>query len=618
MKNKCTIIVINDIESARWAVNYIILHPSEKVINLALTTSSYAYLNDKNIEPLDYFKYAKYPEEVSFSYSNKPINKKSFDWKTKILIDEFINKYNQLKIDKDSQELFSILWLTFFSHFIEIIRAFYLFKKISLQWQPKKIYLPRDFSGALATLLKTQYPKYVKIIPFSSRLKINSLVDFRLIKLLINTSLKKIICTITSIKRKRRYYEILFHSNGENLSFYNDFFDYLAKNNNYPSIKIISDKQTIYTLSRLTVNAFNYQSLNNYYLKQKDLLKISKEINSQMNIINRNIDRISKVVWSDLNPTLRMILLNKLKQLINSNILKIIKRVYISRKILTETKPKLLITTSDPSPGALEFVLPAKKLYINTLVLLHGLFVTSEKTNYKSKYYAVWGKLTKKWFSNVLNKTTSNIFEIGFSRFDKLFQNRQAFWQIKKTPRKIKPAPTIGILLTPLTHLPPDPYLGKFLYEIFNYFNKYDDHFSFKLRTHPYHSIEDIEYLNKMYRFSIKINTLESMESFLSNCDIVISLGTTAIIWPILFGKPLIHTTVFWGDGVFPTKKYGASWSVKNPENLFNLVQKIIKSHSFAYSLRRGQKKFLRDILGPLDGESNKKLSNLIRQLINN
>lgn len=625
MIKKSVVIIADSYPTASWAVNYCRKHKSKNVKILGLSFSAQVCLKENNLSPFNFFSVAKFPEEISFSY-HREVNKKSYSAQARRLLDDLIENCEKAKIEYNNYPIIKILELYFFSSFIDILRAHQAVENMVKKWHPDQYFLPKNHKSPLQKYLESQKSEKRKIIFYEEEKnlykeivsKIKSDLNFFIERII---PLIKVVSKITNLKIKKLFHirnekiEIIFHSFGENLSFYNSFFKLINKKKLLSKFLIISNKQTLKTLEKLDLNTLNFQS-SNKLVRQRQKLVIENEAKKILRVINKESNKLKNKLWVKRPKKLKEMLFRSFEEITKNNLEKIIKELYIAEKSLKKLRPKLLITTSDPGPYALSYVYPAEKLGIKTLVLLHGLFVDVEKTKSKSKYYGVWGSLTKKWFVKNINKNPNQLFEIGFPLFDNYFQKNKAFWQENRSTQKIKTPVTIGLILSPLTHIPPDPYIGRFLLEIFSQFDKYYKNYQFIIRAHPYHKINDLERIKKPYKLKISDKTYESIECFLKESDIVLSLNTTAILWPLLYGKSLIHTTVFWGKGIFPTDYFKAAWQVDNSQSLFELVEKIRRSKKFAYSKRAGQQRFLNEVLGPLDGKASERLLRLINDLI--
>ncbi len=158
--------------------------------------------------------------------------------------------------------------------------------------------------------------------------------------------------------------------------------------------------------------------------------------------------------------------------------------------------------------------------------------------------------------------------------------------------------------------------IAQFLFDIFEEFSNRNLNIELWFRTHPGQSLDGIDDLITYYHLKVNVNGVMSTEEFIENSDILVSWDTTAIIWAMIFGKPLFYTNPWWGEGYFPVRQYKAGWIATSAKELVSDIIRLIQNPSRANRLRVGQKKFLEDVVGVLDGTSAEKHIALLKKLL--
>lgn len=617
--NSSTIIIADSIESASWASRYKSEKSSEQVKILALTFEAQSFLHSKSVFPFDYFDVSQFPEKLFTGY-NKISQKETLSYKTYLLLEELIKISKQHNISYNGYNILSILRLHLFPHLIELLRAHLVIQNIVKKWKPAKYFLPATHHSPLKEYLSLHPNEKNKIHYFYCR-KQNGVIKrmeshitlagrniFNLPKIVVIAGFKLKYGLIQFLSSAPKPI-IIFYSLGSNLSFYNRFFLLINKLKR-DTYYIVSGKQSLQYLLLL-----NNQTLH-FHQYDRILPKLS-ESSFYSRLIHRKILALKDKLWIDTAKDLKEILFGKIVEVLTRQLDTTIHNLKSADHLFKTTQPKLLITTSDPGPQALTFVYPAKKRGVETIMLLHGLYTNVEKSNHESSHIAVWGPRTKEWFVRNHKKDPKTVYDIGFPLLDDFLLEKKAFWQRSNPPPHIKKPTTIGLLLSPYTHLWPDPYIARFLTEVFSQYQE-NPSYKFTVRTHPYHSLNNIHTINNIYAISLECNPYENMEKFIEKTDIVLCLGTSTIIWPLLYGKPLIHVRESWGPGLYPTNDYNAAWSCKNAKALYILTDKIRSDYTFAYSRRSGQKAILESLVGQLDGKSSERLVEIIHKIIKN
>lgn len=307
-------------------------------------------------------------------------------------------------------------------------------------------------------------------------------------------------------------------------------------------------------------------------------------------------------------------LTRKVELLLKNNIHKFVCQIHLADEALTFYQPRLVITTHDPGPSALPFVLLAQRKKIPTLVLIHAWQNSTLGMDHRSDHVATWGKTTAEWYRPALKKDKKTVHEVGFPMFDEFFKKKLAFWQCKSRLPKLSNSIRLGLLLT----VYPEPNFGwtKFLDELYKALANSKFRCRIELRTHRGQNLPDVEVLSTFYALPLKLNERIPLEQFVKQNDIIISWDTTAFLWAMLYGKPLFCTTPFWGKGLSPITKYKAAWEPNSAEELVRKIEQLKSYPKLLEKQRQGQRRFLLDVVGNDDGRSSERLLHLIKRLL--
>jgi hypothetical protein len=135
-------------------------------------------------------------------------------------------------------------------------------------------------------------------------------------------------------------------------------------------------------------------------------------------------------------------------------------------------------------------------------------------------------------------------------------------------------------------------------------------------RFHEGFISNDLHPLAKTFSLKYVDRSDQPLDVFIKNSDVHIIWDTTAILWAMIYKKPIIHTSANWSPPILPTQKYRACWNPRNARELVTLVRKFAEQPEIYQELIEGQKKFLKDFCGPLDGKASERLEKLISKLV--
>jgi len=603
-----TVILTSSDSEVKFAISYQKSNADKKVIILTPTLTGQKLLRNLGLNYFDYFKYGHVSHsdyyqkyfwnfEIKVTYLVQKVLKNLVarfpDFKKWILPNQDWLELVYLEVLDTYQYWLSINKLLPGSHYLK----FYYHNKIRTdiyypyqsQMQILSMFVPKhritiiDKHNFLEKIIKIfiNLYIYIQIIP-------NLLIN-------VNTIIHRLITNYLTDKKLYKT-DILIYSAGRNLLYYESLIKLLNKEKIYKGIQILTGFQTIEDEVVLNNTGFKYISANNVipneFNKKKDNLK------------KKLISRLKNIYTSyDYSTSLSGF----------TNISKIISQTDIAEYSIKMIKPRLLITTHDPGPTALPFVLAAKKMKIKSLLLMHGWQNTLIGNRYYSDYIVVWGKYIAKWYKKRLRYNPKKILAIGYPALDKYFKNKQAFWKKRQILPTFKQKTNLGLLLT--MYLPNTALLSKFLTELFCELRN-NHNFIINIRLHPGQPSDGFKTLAKEFGINARFGQSVTLDNFIKNNDFLLVWDTTAIIWCMIYGKPLFYCAPNWGLGITPINKFGGAWLVNSPSDLLIKIENYIKNPKIIYKLHKKQKIFLKNIMGIIDGSSSKRHKNLILNLL--
>lgn len=622
------VIFVYSASEAQWAVDYTCLHPQQTVKILPASISAHLVILKNSLEPSSYsFIYRQHRD-----YYNSQIT--TFRRQSVRLFKRIKNKLTGFNILGINQ--IEVLRLLFEAEFLDVIYAYYLYQTIQKEWDPDKFMFSRSlktslsgwepayFSAAalIADFFCPRQKKYYYDLPHEHR--IPSQFDFLLNSL---KSPKSIIDMVKIVIW--RWWEkgktdvpgspadFLFFSGGANLDYYSNVFSGFNQFKPNPKYVITTDKQSLADELKLRKKKINFTPLENY--AHTKMFKMQKD---ETNKIIAKIDNLyhDKQIFANLFPkniplTYRLALMFKLKLVITTYGKKFIGKLLLADAAIKSIKPRLVITTHDPAPSAMPFVLLAKNAGIKTLALQHGFHNLEIGADYKSDNIAVWSDFFAERFRKKLHRDGKTIFKTGFPYLDDVFKRTQYLkTQTGKNIPKFHQPIRLGILFT-LFQI--DSFsTPKFLYDTFTAIAREKMQVEIWIRTHPGQNIKDVIDLANYYKIVCRYNHVATLDEFILQTDVICSWDTTAILWAMIYGKPLFHTTPWWGEGYYPTQKYKAAWMLSSADDFIIKLQRLIADPQRIHAIIPGQKRFLKQVLGVTDGTASYKLSQLIHNLV--
>jgi len=414
-------------------------------------------------------------------------------------------------------------------------------------------------------------------------------------------------------KIKPHEVDFLLFSGGFNLYYNKSLFEHLLSNRKY---LVTTGDHLLEHEWLLKTQSFHYTPLAHFLTRQlsDQVDKTHQQISKKIDSILTQTEVTQLLFPSSLPEVCKQACLAKLRLVFRQYTLKFVRQTILAQEVIRSSRPKLVITTHDPGPSALPFVFLAKRKHIPTLVLLHGFHDVHFGADHKSDYMALWGKLVQNRFEKILHKPRKTLFTVGFPHLDEIFQKKQAFWQRNLGQFKPRNPVKIGFLCT---LYPPNTFiLTKYFHEVMEKFKQLPFPIEVWIRTHSGQIVHELRSLGDHYGVKTMINPKTTLNEFLESTDVIVSWDTTAILWPMLFGKPLFYMSPWWAEANIPANKYQAAWTVKNAAELVKGLDYLVHHPEAVTKLHPGQRQFLNDALGVIDGTSGEKLANLIEHLL--
>lgn len=627
---KKVVIFASTSEEAKWASCYFDKNFKKQDIKILAPTIEAQFVLLRNKLNKDNYYSLFYKNNYYYDEVLKPLYLQS----------HYLVKYLKKKfppVNAFGVNIIEVLQLLFEAEFLEVLYANHLFQKIKSKFNPNIYLFPKNIKTLTTGWEATHFtqaaiindflvdPKNIRYYHVDSQNK-KSIIYNSFQKFLENPKLLFFYLWIyitnninnnkTNNDSDKKDIDFLLFSGGRNLYYYHSIFTRIKNNLSFKYLTV-SDKNSPEDNYQLQKSDIDYYELNNFLSDSLDKRinktyqrnnKFTENILKQRNIQNYLFPKL-------LTSSVKKALLYKTKLTIEKYESKFIRHTALAAKIINNSKPKIVITTHDPGPSALPFVYLAKQKKIPTLLLLHGLHDVNFGADHESDYIAVWGNLLKENFVKKLSKKENTVFAVGFPFLDDIFNNKQAFWQKKNnSSAKLKFPLKIMFLLT--VYQLDSAAITRFLFEIVETIANCDIEIELHFRTHPGQLLGNVKKLTNYYGINITFNENLTINEYISQSDIVVSWDTTAIIWAAIYGKPTFYTTPWWGSGHIPIVQYGAAWNLKNAVDLIEKIKNLIKNPDKIKSLNKNQQKFLKDVLGVIDGSSTDKLMKLIKNLV--
>ena len=620
-KKSAEIIICYQSDHALWALQYLKSNKRKNIIILAPTLEAQLELKHASYPYLDWYRVAPYVDNVT---GNRKHN-------LHIQAEKLLNNYEilckPLALNVFDFSLFKILGDNLRYLYIDILYNYIIYKNVFDLWQPKRIFIPLINAAKHDTVnidntysfvlylpqLVDRHNSQIQLVTFHTQ---GTKTDFsqylsQRISYVKYRGIQSFIALIMSMaanffpKTELNITKVLMETGGIISSYYYNLYEKLRVKYKFA---LVTYKLQLYQRFPLYKRNIPFIQLENLWQAgwDKQLRDEKKSLLAKIRVLTqKKISRPPQVRF-----VLHRIFLWQTAKLFNQQAERTLKLLILNSELLKLTRPKLVINSHDPSLVGTSFVLPANKLGIPTLLLLHGLPIGDFHPHYHSRFLAVWGEKTKIPFKNygVLPEQLVNTGFPGFDEYSTKFASA--------TPKFLKNPVHIGVFFTAIH--PNNAYEAKFSLELLaclkEISQKYQIHLS--IRFHEGFYFSGYDKLQQEFGLRVYDKTLEPLESFIRNNDIFISWDTSALLWAFEYQKPVIHVHPNWGKPLIPTYKYQAAWQPDSPTMFKSLLVRFLNHPNTSKELIPGQKKLLNDYAGPPDGNSTTRLMRLIDKLL--
>ena len=281
---------------------------------------------------------------------------------------------------------------------------------------------------------------------------------------------------------------------------------------------------------------------------------------------------------------------------------------------LAAMRPNALLVFSDNHTPSQEYVAIANRQNIPTILLQHGL--DCERYCLSDAYasiLAVWGPARQQQYQQTSQQQPKQIQVTGNPRYD-----------AQRPPKSLHPSGNQWLWVT-RPHGPEKCYLpSRSPQEGLNILTaliaalRQNPSARLAIKPHPFDYIDLYAAEIKKQQMSDRIAlTRESLDQQIPKANIVISEDSTAALEAMFFGKILIHAHFAPSPPVLPLVQYSAALPANTPELLQDSLSKATAlSAEQANQLFTGQRSFIRDYAGPLDGQATQRVSTLIKRVV--
>jgi len=328
---------------------------------------------------------------------------------------------------------------------------------------------------------------------------------------------------------------------------------------------------------------------------------IRKPLKRMQSMWNKSRDKFRVIESREYKQTvLRDALILGINFFLKGELSQIARDVLATKFIITNFKPKLIVTTTDPDTKVLPYIYKAKETGIKTITLQHGAYASCVNVDFKSDTNLVWGNYYMNWFKEKLGKK-SNQFVITGSTFYDNFRLKK----LKKINKQLKEL-SVLILLENVYFLKEkfETELKKIIgYVLSEGIQK------IYIRPHPW---QDISFITNAFKNSFEVSIIidnsNNLNRSINKNDLVITMDTSAGFNALILGKKLIYWD-FFGKENLPFRMGGVPVA-KSPEEIRDFMIKIINNKFKSFEGKR--KKLLKDIFYKLDGRSSQRVVNFL------
>lgn len=612
------IIICYEKAQAFWAIQYSKARKNIHVIILAPTLAAQLTLKQNGYPFWNWYEIAPY-----FDNTSDPKKRNLFVEADK-LVKLYKKLYRSINASIFGLSLFEVLGDNLKYLYVDILYNYSVYTNLLRKWKPQTILVPILGRGLTTGNLDNSYsfasyitifhhPTSPKIISYQSqnfddaREKIAryiSYVRYRGFPALFALLYKLFFNRLNTTDLKKTV--VFMQTGGIITSYFYRLYQNLLVNFTFT---LVTYKLQLYQQFELYRRGIPFIDLLSFwkpdYDRQLETQKVLLE-----NIIQKMM-RIKVITPKKISSSLHQVMIAQTASLFRQRAERTIKSLILNKKLLSLTRPKLVINTHDPALSGTSFVLPAQMHKIPTLLLLHGIPFGRSHPHYFSDHLLGWGEKTLQPFKKYARKSHL-LRAVGLSEFDDYFGTHKL---PVSNPKQRENILNIGVFLSP--PFPSNSYQDKFLHELLIVLSEIRQQYKFRLniRFHEGSYISGLSLQRKVYNIHLVDRTLQPLKEFINSNQIIISLDTSALLWTFVFRKPVIHVHSNWDTPLIPTSRYRACWQVHSASELLTRLREYLHNPESAKKLFPGQIRFIKDFAGITDGKATVRLIKIIKKL---
>jgi hypothetical protein len=222
-------------------------------------------------------------------------------------------------------------------------------------------------------------------------------------------------------------------------------------------------------------------------------------------------------------------------------------------------------------------------------------------------YLAVWGSYAKRLHVEGFGWPADRIFITGWPWIERELE--------RSVPNgintKSEPHTPLRFLLLTTTTMKFSYHMYEAVFEAAKYFRA-----ELLIRLHPSENPEQLDELSRFSGANIKINRSQALIEQIQDSDVVLGMATSVLSYAIALGKPCIFISMLESKDYLPYALEGAAIGVYKPSQLIPAIEKLLKDDDERRRQREKQRAFTPQYLGPLDGNSAKRIVRLVEDLL--
>lgn len=617
-------------EDAQWALRFA-NRSKDKVKIFAPTIAAQSVLRKANSPPFEYFS-KKFYFPKNYAERTTILAKQTYH------VTKHFSKHFPHPLEVFGVSLKTILTLRFEYAFFAVIAAYTFYKQIDRTLHPKEYWVPshllskhpllghRGENLTATQLIVSHFAPAKKVRyygdenPHSPIRSLHCVVPvFTPISLLIKIFVfgQRIVSDMLRLvfPLHPSPKDILFYSFGYNLDYYSELLRLTKIHRVLNRMHIICGVQPLEAEWLLIRHQIPFTPMR-YFIDSS----LKKRIAAESQRIRQYTSSLTKEGFVDAFPKttplpLKNALADKAHSIIQSLTHQYILPTAVAAESIKKLRPKLVITTHDPTPSAIPFVFIAQRQNISTLLLLHGVIdKTLMNAWYKSEHIQLWGNWMVKHFPSSRSQlSTRKLYSTGFPHLDSIFREQEKMPDPSYEYLSSKRPLIFTIFLS--QYLPDTSIMSKFLNDLFFALKKESLPIQIIARVHREQSSEGFQELANEHGINFALDNDSSLEKLTRNADLILAMDTTAILWPMIFKKPLLYTTPWWGSGTLPIKEFNAAPIPRDAQQLMVMIKELFRQPSRVRKYQEGQREFLKNYVGMTKGDASKKTLELIQRL---